>query len=75
MIFLPFLSLYSNPEAAGERKPVHYTPRERERKGEAAENLPGLIVQKTELTQEKKRMEKAEKPLIYGFFTTKPNAK
>lgn len=39
MIFLPFLSLYSNPEAAGERKPVHYTPRERE-KGRGGRESP-----------------------------------
>jgi hypothetical protein len=39
MIFLPFLSLYSNPEAAGERKPVHYTPRERERERERRQRI------------------------------------
>lgn len=61
--------LYTPIQRQQERESQYTTlpERDRERKGEAAENLPGLIVQKTELTQEKKDGKGREAPNLWLF--------
>lgn len=85
MIFQPFLSPYSNPEAQ-ERESQKGTTvlerLEREREREEAENLPGLKLSKrlnsshTGKKEEEERNGKGtEKPLIYGFSQPKTQCK